>query len=84
MQDRPGRPGREACRPPIPFGASGPADQAQLLEERDLSDHRVRGEDRRRPRKIASLYIGRREGGQVVIPGKVRTGYTETNAGELR
>jgi bifunctional non-homologous end joining protein LigD len=37
-----------------------------------------------RPRKIASLYVGRREGDKLVYAGKVRTGYTETTARELR
>src|ERR1041385_2441032 len=37
-----------------------------------------------RPRKIASLYVGRRDGGKLVYAGKVRTGYTETAARELR
>ncbi len=37
-----------------------------------------------RPRKIASLYVGRRENGRLVYAGKVRTGYTETSARELR
>src|SRR3954447_23237382 len=37
-----------------------------------------------RPRKIASLYVGRREGGKLVYAGKVRTGYTESTARELR
>ncbi|QQO16770.1 DNA ligase D [Bradyrhizobium diazoefficiens] len=36
------------------------------------------------PRKIASLYVGRRENGKLVYAGKVRTGYTETTARELR
>jgi bifunctional non-homologous end joining protein LigD len=35
-------------------------------------------------RKIASLYVGRREGGKLVYAGKVRTGYTEATARELR
>src|SRR3954465_7872946 len=37
-----------------------------------------------RPRKIASLYVGRREAGKLRYAGKVRTGYTETTARELR
>src|SRR3954464_15526428 len=37
-----------------------------------------------RPRKIASLYVGRREAGKLRYAGKVRTGYTETSARELR
>src|SRR3954453_5533473 len=37
-----------------------------------------------RPRKIASLYVGRREAGKLVYAGKVRSGYTETSARELR
>jgi bifunctional non-homologous end joining protein LigD len=36
------------------------------------------------PRKIASLYVGRRENGKLLYGGKVRTGYTETTARELR
>ncbi|MGY8706077.1 DNA ligase D [Bradyrhizobium sp. 18BD] len=36
------------------------------------------------PRKIASLYVGRLENGRLVYAGKVRTGYTETSARELR
>jgi bifunctional non-homologous end joining protein LigD len=37
-----------------------------------------------RPRKIASLYVGRRDGDKLVYAGKVRTGYTEMSARELR
>jgi bifunctional non-homologous end joining protein LigD len=37
-----------------------------------------------KPPKIASLYVGRREGGRLVYAGKVRTGYTEATARELR
>jgi bifunctional non-homologous end joining protein LigD len=37
-----------------------------------------------KPRKIASMYVGRREGGKLVYAGKVRTGYTENTARELR
>src|SRR3954467_6344338 len=37
-----------------------------------------------RPRKVASLYVGRRENGKLVYAGKVRSGYTETTARELR
>jgi bifunctional non-homologous end joining protein LigD len=37
-----------------------------------------------KPRKIASLYVGRREGGKLVYAGKVGTGYTEYLARELR
>lgn len=36
------------------------------------------------PRRVASLYVGRRENGKLVYAGKVRTGYTETTARELR
>ncbi|MEH2512162.1 bifunctional non-homologous end joining protein LigD [Nitrobacteraceae bacterium AZCC 1564] len=37
-----------------------------------------------RPRKVASLYVGRRDGDQLLYAGKVRTGYTEKSARELR
>jgi bifunctional non-homologous end joining protein LigD len=37
-----------------------------------------------RPRKIASLYVGRRQSGKLLYAGKVRTGYTEEIARELR
>jgi bifunctional non-homologous end joining protein LigD len=37
-----------------------------------------------RPRKVASLYIGRHDGNQLLYAGKVRTGYTEVAARELR
>src|SRR3954469_5114669 len=37
-----------------------------------------------RPRKVASLYVGRRERGKLLYAGKVRTGYTETTARGLR
>jgi ATP-dependent DNA ligase len=37
-----------------------------------------------RPRKVASLYVGRREGDKLLYAGKVQTGYTETSARELR
>jgi bifunctional non-homologous end joining protein LigD len=36
------------------------------------------------PRKVASLYVGRREDGNLLYAGKVRTGYTEATARELR
>jgi bifunctional non-homologous end joining protein LigD len=36
------------------------------------------------PRKVASLYVGRRENGKLLYAGKVRTGYTESTARELR
>jgi bifunctional non-homologous end joining protein LigD len=36
------------------------------------------------PRKIASLYVGRCEHKKLVYAGKVRTGYTEASARELR
>jgi bifunctional non-homologous end joining protein LigD len=36
------------------------------------------------PRRIASLYVGRREGDKLLYAGKVRTGYTEASARELR
>ena len=37
-----------------------------------------------KPRKIASLYVGRREGDQLLYAGKVRSGYTEAVARDLR
>jgi bifunctional non-homologous end joining protein LigD len=37
-----------------------------------------------RPRKIASLYVGRREGDRLVYAGKARSGYTERVAREVR
>src|SRR3954469_19978998 len=37
-----------------------------------------------RPRKIASLYVGRWEGDRLIYAGKARSGYTETVARELR
>jgi bifunctional non-homologous end joining protein LigD len=36
------------------------------------------------PRKVASLYVGRHQNGQLLYAGKVRTGYTEATARELR
>jgi bifunctional non-homologous end joining protein LigD len=36
------------------------------------------------PRKIASLYVGRRENGKLLYAGKVRTGYIESTAREVR
>src|SRR5206468_4352766 len=36
------------------------------------------------PRRVASLYVGRREDGKLLYAGKVRTGYTQTTARELR
>src|SRR3954453_20366440 len=36
------------------------------------------------PRKIASLYVGRREGDRLVYAGKARSGYTEAVAREIR
>jgi bifunctional non-homologous end joining protein LigD len=37
-----------------------------------------------KPRRIASLYIGRRDGDRLVYAGKVRSGYTEAIAREVR
>jgi bifunctional non-homologous end joining protein LigD len=37
-----------------------------------------------RPRKIASLYVGRREGDRLIYAGKARSGYTELVAREVR
>ena len=37
-----------------------------------------------RPRKVASLYVGREQGEKLLYAGKVRTGYTEEIARELR
>jgi bifunctional non-homologous end joining protein LigD len=37
-----------------------------------------------RPRRIASLYLGRREGDRLVYAGKARTGYTMAAAREVR
>jgi bifunctional non-homologous end joining protein LigD len=37
-----------------------------------------------KPRKIASLYVGRREGDQLLYAGKVRSGYSEAVARDLR
>lgn len=37
-----------------------------------------------KPRRIASLYVGRREGDQVFYAGKVQTGYTHAAAQEVR
>jgi bifunctional non-homologous end joining protein LigD len=37
-----------------------------------------------RPRRIASLYLGRREGDRLVYAGKARTGYTMAVAREVR
>ncbi|MGY4408733.1 DNA ligase D-like protein (predicted ligase) [Bradyrhizobium sp. LB7.1] len=36
-----------------------------------------------RPRKVASLYVGRRENGKLLYAGKVRTGYTETTRARI-
>src|SRR5262249_3976000 len=37
-----------------------------------------------RPRKIASLYLGKRENGRLLYAGKARTGYSEAMAREVR
>jgi len=37
-----------------------------------------------KPRRIASLYIGRRENGRLLYAGKVRSGYTEATARYVR
>jgi hypothetical protein len=37
-----------------------------------------------RPRKIASLYVGRRDGDRLIYAGKARSGYTEAVAREVR
>ena len=39
---------------------------------------------RANPRKIGSLYVGRREGDRLLCAGKVRSGYTEAVARDLR
>ena len=36
------------------------------------------------PRKIASLYVGRQDNGRLLYAGKVKTGYTEMTAREVR
>ncbi|MBV9814013.1 MAG: non-homologous end-joining DNA ligase, partial [Acetobacteraceae bacterium] len=36
------------------------------------------------PRRIASLYLGRHEGGQLLYAGKAQTGYSEETAREVR
>ena len=36
------------------------------------------------PRRVASLYVGRRENGRLLYAGKARSGYTETSARRLR
>jgi bifunctional non-homologous end joining protein LigD len=37
-----------------------------------------------KPRRIASLYVGRREGDKLLYAGKMRSGYTEAVARDLR
>jgi bifunctional non-homologous end joining protein LigD len=37
-----------------------------------------------RPRRVASLYLGRREGSRLLYAGKARSGYTDALARELR
>ncbi|HKH00329.1 MAG TPA: DNA ligase D [Bradyrhizobium sp.] len=37
-----------------------------------------------RPRRIASLYLGRRKQGKLLYAGKARTGYSESTAREIR
>ena len=37
-----------------------------------------------KPRRIASLYVGRREGERLLYAGKVRSGFTEAEARDLR
>jgi bifunctional non-homologous end joining protein LigD len=37
-----------------------------------------------KPRRIASLYVGRREGDKLLYAGKVRSGYTEAVAHDVR
>jgi bifunctional non-homologous end joining protein LigD len=37
-----------------------------------------------KPRRVASLYVGRREGDRLLYAGKVRSGYTEAVARSLR
>jgi bifunctional non-homologous end joining protein LigD len=37
-----------------------------------------------KPRRIASLYVGKRENGKLLYAGKVRSGYTERAAREVR
>jgi bifunctional non-homologous end joining protein LigD len=37
-----------------------------------------------KPRRIASLFVGRREGDKLQYAGKVRSGYTEAVARDLR
>jgi bifunctional non-homologous end joining protein LigD len=37
-----------------------------------------------KPRKIASFYVGRREGDRLLYAGKVRSGFTEAQARDLR
>jgi bifunctional non-homologous end joining protein LigD len=37
-----------------------------------------------KPRRVASLYVGRREGERLLYAGKLKTGYTEASARDLR
>jgi len=84
MSDGLGGPGRQAARCSIPFGAPGVVDQARVQAKRYLSDRCLVEKLGACPRKVASLYVGRREGDKLLYAGKVRTGYTEASARELR
>ena len=55
-----------------------------MHQELHLPDRRLCRKLGARPRKIASLYVGRRDGERVLYAGKAGTGYTEKVARKLR
>ena len=79
-----GRHRRKACGRRLSFGTPGQLDQAQVHQERYVSDRRFVEKLGAKPRKIASLYVGRWEGDRLLYAGKARSGYTETVAREVR
>ena len=55
-----------------------------MRQARQLPDHCVRREARGQAPKIASLYVGRWEDGELLYAGKARSGYTEEIARDIR
>lgn len=51
---------------------------------RQLPDHRLCRETRRQARRVASFYLGRREGRKLLYGGKIESGYTLEEAQEIR
>lgn len=74
----------QAKRLALSLRPSGILDQAQSKKDDEFPIVAFVEKLGGRPRKIASLYIGRWEGERLLYAGKVGTGYTESTAREVR